>query len=170
MHWKQRIDHWLRAERDNHVAAAEEALVEVFRALSDPRVRTGFAGAVLRRIDSRPVPSVFPRSARWAVGVAMVAAACSMAMMPLVLALLSGVLQPASLVEFAGALLLGASRALTSGLALWESLAAVNRILFGILSQPRVALAMVGVLGISVVGFRLFSSLMTSDRSTGYAQ
>lgn len=167
--WKQSIRRWLEAERSNENGVAEAALIEVFRLLEDPVVPAGFARAVMRRIGAGAAPVALPVAARWAIAAVMIAAAFSLAYLPLVLKFLSAIFQIAALVELTGTLLVGASSALASWLELWQSLAEVNRILFNIISRPNLAVPLLAILGVSVVAFRLFSRLMTSNRSTGYA-
>ena len=167
--WRQSTRRWLAAERSNRDDAAEAALVEVFEALSDPAAPEGFAEAILRRIDVRRVPVALTTATRWVVATAMIAAAVSVVVLPLVLTSLSWLIELGALVEFTGALLIGASRTLASWLAFWQSLAEVNRLVLSLVSKPQVALAMVGTLGVSIIALHFLSRLMTSDRSTGHA-
>lgn len=168
-HKIESLRRWLAAERAQQGEAAEHALREIFRLLEDPHAPAGFATTVLRRLDARPVPALPPVPLRWAVAAAMIAAALSLAVLPVVLAALSKLVEVGSLVELTGAALVGASQALASWLALWQSLAEVSGILLGIVSRPQVVMPLLGILAISVVALKLFSSLMASDRSTGYA-
>ena len=167
--WRQSTRRWLAAERSKRDDAAESALLEVFEALSEPAASEGFAEAILRRIDAHPVPVALPTAMRWVVAAAMIAAAVSVAVLPPVLTTLSRLVELGALVEFTGALLIGASRTLASWLAFWQSLAEISRLMLSLVSTPRVALALVGALGVSIVALRFISRLMTSDRSRGYA-
>ena len=99
----------------------------------------------------------------------MVAAALSFALLPLVLASASRLVEPANLIELTGAALVAASGALASWLAFWQSLGEAYSVLLNLISTPQAALGLVGIVAISAVGLKLFSSLLASDRSTGYA-
>lgn len=168
-HWKESLHRWLAAERSRHGAAADSALYEVFRLLADPQAAPGFATAVVRGLEGRPVPSSVSPPLRWAIAAAMIAAALSVAVLPLVLAPLPLLARAGALVELTGTALVAASRALASWLGFWQSLAQINAIVSNLVSRPQAALLLLGILAISVVGLKLFASLMTSDRSTRYA-
>ena len=136
---------WLAAEHSNRDDAAEGALVEVFKVLVDPRAPKGFAEAVMRRIDMRPVPAALSATVRWMVAVAMVATALSVAVLPLVLASLSRLVELGALVELTGAMLVGASRALASWLAFWLSLADVSRMVLSVICNLIVLPALISM-------------------------
>ena len=168
-HWKEPVHRWLAAERSHRGAAAEAALTEIFGLLRDPHAPAGFVAEVLRRLEGRPVAVLLPASLRGAIAVAMIAAALSVAIAPALLSWLSDLVTLGMLVELAGAALAGASRALATGLAFWESLARVSAVAWSLVSRPQIALLVLGATAISAVGLRLFASLVTSDRSSGYA-
>ena len=168
MHFKQTMNRWLSAERASRESAAEEALGEVFALLVEPSPSPGFAAAVLRRIEEVPVVAAVPLAMRWAIALAMVAAALSTAAMPIAWLSVRGFLEVGALIELVSSALVAGSAALVSWLELWQSLAELDRVLLGIVSKPLVAAPLVVILGISLLALMLFSRLTTSDRSTDY--
>ncbi len=168
MRFKQTMNRWLSAERARRESAAEEALGEVFALLVEPSPSPGFAAAVMRRIEGVPVVAAVPVAMRWAIAVAMVAAACSAALVPAAWLSFKGFFEVGASVELVSSALVAGSAALASWLELWQSMAELDRVLLGIVSKPLVAAPLVAILGISLAALTLFSRLTASDRSTDY--
>jgi hypothetical protein len=171
---KKSIESWLNAEGGGNAQRAEAALRAVFLRLPALTPPADFVDRVLVRLGIRPESLATHRGLtlqfKFVLGLCYVLAALAVIWLPGVLAELGSTFGSGLLISFLTGVLVSATKLLSQGVVVWETLTGLARAVSASLASPTVFAAMATTILVSAIALRLLHDLLVSDRNARDAQ